>query len=78
MVAKRSTLTPLLISLTFSGTYLVLVPNHSGSDVYRFEGEPKDREEFCIRQILGSVNYRCGGDINDFLHGYASTNRRVW
>jgi len=51
-------------------SYLVLVPNHAGSDVYRFEGEPKDREEFCMRQILGSVNYRCGGDINDFLHGW--------
>ena len=39
-------------------------------DLFSFEGAPKDRQEFCIRQIVGSANYRCGGDFNDFLHGW--------
>ncbi|SMF59626.1 fatty acid desaturase family protein [Pseudobacteriovorax antillogorgiicola] len=61
-------------------TFATIVPNHTGSDLYRFEGAPKDRQEFFIRQIVGSVNYKCGGDLNDFLHGWLNyqIEHHVW
>lgn len=51
-------------------TFLVIVPNHAGGDVPRFVTPPQDKNEHRLRQILGSVNYRTGGDVNDFLHGW--------
>lgn len=50
--------------------FAIIVPNHAGSDMYRFETAPRGKKEFYQRQILGSVNYRTGGDLNDFLHGF--------
>jgi fatty acid desaturase len=49
-------------------TFTVIVPNHSGDDVYRFEDRPASRAEHAIRQIIGSVNFATGGDPNDFAH----------
>ncbi|MBX7102038.1 MAG: fatty acid desaturase [Myxococcaceae bacterium] len=54
--------------LTNLHTFLVVGPNHSGDDLYRFEDAPKDKAERYLRQIIGSVNYRTGGDWNDHLH----------
>lgn len=51
-------------------SFLIIVPNHVGGDLYRFDTAPKGKQEFYQRQVLGSVNYRTGGDLNDFLHGY--------
>lgn len=51
-------------------SFVLIAPNHVGDDVYRFEGRGTDRAEMYVRQITGSVNYRTGGDLNDFLHGY--------
>jgi fatty acid desaturase len=51
-------------------TFLLIVPNHAGSDLYRFEGRVRDRAEFCARQVIGSTNYRTGGDVLDFLQGF--------
>jgi fatty acid desaturase len=51
-------------------TFCIIVPNHAGDDLYRFEEKPADRRELYLHQILGSVNFRCGGDVNDFLHGW--------
>ena len=51
-------------------SFLVIVPNHAGDDVYRFDDAIENRDEFYLRQIVGSVNYTCGGDFNDFLHGW--------
>jgi len=50
--------------------FVIIVPNHAGGDMYRFDTAPKGKKEFYQRQILGSVNYRTGGDLNDFLHGF--------
>ena len=50
--------------------FIVIVPNHAGDDVMRFEKPTKSKGEFFYRQIVGSVNYRTGGDINDFMHGW--------
>lgn len=56
--------------LTNFWSFWVIVPNHTGDDLYRFDGPVRDRGDFYLRQIVGSVDYRCGGDLNDFLHGW--------
>lgn len=56
--------------LTNLHTFLVVVPNHAGGDVYRFEGRTRSRGEFYVRQVAGSVNFRTGGDVRDALHGW--------
>lgn len=54
--------------LTNVHTFFVVGPNHSGDDVLRFDGPPRSRGEFYVRQIVGSVNYRTGGDVVDYAH----------
>jgi fatty acid desaturase len=49
-------------------TFLVVGPNHTGDDVYRFDDRPRSKGEFYARQVVGSVNYPTGGDFNDWLH----------
>jgi fatty acid desaturase len=49
-------------------TFFVVGPNHSGDDVYRFDDRPASRGEFYVRQVVGSVNYRTGGDLTDYAH----------
>ncbi|MFM8926578.1 MAG: fatty acid desaturase, partial [Rhodoluna sp.] len=51
-------------------TFFLIVPNHAGDDVHRFQNRIIDCPEFYIRQILGSVNYSTGGDLCDFMHGF--------
>jgi fatty acid desaturase len=51
-------------------SYLIIVPNHAGDDLTCFDGPGEGKAEFYLRQILGSVNYRTGGDLNDWLHGW--------
>ena len=48
----------------------MIVPSHAASDLYRFTTPVANRNEFYVRQIIGSSNYRCGSDLNDFLHGW--------
>ena len=50
--------------------FVVIVPNHAGDDVYRFDQRFRNRAEFYLRQVVGSVNYRGGSDLADFLQGY--------
>jgi fatty acid desaturase len=49
-------------------TFLVVAPNHAGSDLYRFAVPPRGRAEFYVHQVLGTVNYRTGGNPNDIFH----------
>ena len=57
--------------LTNIHSFIVIVPNHCGEDVYCFKGKVKYKSsEFYVRQIIGSVNYTTGNDINDYLHGW--------
>jgi fatty acid desaturase len=49
-------------------TFLVIGPNHAGDDLFRFTDAPKNKAERAFRQVVGSVNYRTGGDLNDWLH----------
>ena len=51
-------------------TFVVIVPNHAGADLWRFDHPTTGRGDFYQRQILGSANYRTGGDVNDALHGW--------
>ena len=54
--------------LTNIHTFFVVGPNHTGDDVYRFDNAPSSRGEFYVRQVVGSVNYRTGGDLTDYAH----------
>lgn len=56
--------------LTNLHAFLVIVPNHTGDDIYRFREPMKNQQEFYYRQVVGSVNYRTGSDLNDFFHGW--------
>lgn len=61
-------------------TFIIIVPNHAGDDVFRFDSPISDRAEFYVRSVIGSVNYRTGGDFNDFLHGWLNyqIEHHVW
>ncbi|MGE4071355.1 MAG: fatty acid desaturase [Lysobacterales bacterium] len=60
--------------------FVIIVPNHAGDDLWRFEGRVKDKAEFYLRQIVGSVNYPGGSDTRDFLMGYLNyqIEHHVW
>ncbi len=49
-------------------TFLVIGPNHSGDDLYRFPIHYSNKGQFYLSQVLGSVNFRTGGDWNDHMH----------
>lgn len=51
-------------------SFLVIVPNHSAGDIYKFDEPHKSQGEFYLRQIMGSVNYNTGSDLIDFGHGW--------
>ena len=51
-------------------SFLVIVPNHVGDDILLFEESANTKSEFFLRQITGSANFKTGGDVNDFLHGW--------
>ncbi|MEO1268192.1 MAG: fatty acid desaturase [Myxococcota bacterium] len=62
-------------------TFIIITTNHTGDDLPVFEEERHGgRAEFYIRQIAGSVNFRTGGDLNDFLHGWLNyqIEHHVW
>jgi len=50
--------------------FAVVAPTHTGVDIPIFHGKAKTRDEYFMRQVLGSVNYRSEGPISDFLQGY--------
>lgn len=51
-------------------SFLVIVPNHTGDDILLFNEAVNNKSEFFLRQITGSANFKTGGDLNDFLHGW--------
>lgn len=56
--------------LTNLHSFVMIVTNHTGSDIFRFSSKMSGRRDFFIRQIIGSTNYKTGSDFNDFLHGF--------
>ncbi len=51
-------------------SFTMIVPNHTGDDLPRFDAPVRTKGEFYLRQIAGSVNYRSSGFITDFLQGW--------
>ncbi|WP_437593719.1 fatty acid desaturase family protein [Sorangium sp. So ce1000] len=51
-------------------SFAVIAPTHTGLDIPIFEGAARSREEYYVRQIVGSVNYESPGSAADFMHGY--------
>lgn len=68
--AAVSALANALLAEVFTNlhTFLVVGPNHTGEDLYRFETPPANKGERYLQQVLGSANYATGGDVNDFAH----------
>ena len=51
--------------------FIVVVPNHAGNDLYRFQRSCRPKSPtFYLRAITSSVNFDTGGDMNDFMHGW--------
>lgn len=46
--------------------FLVVLPNHCGEDLYRYDERPATRAERKIRQIVSSANYNTGSDWQGF------------
>jgi fatty acid desaturase len=63
----NSLLAELLVNLH---AFAVVGPTHTGVDIPVFQGKARNREEFFVRQVLGSVNYRSTGPVSRFLQGY--------
>ncbi len=61
-------------------TFLVIVPNHTGKDLYRFESKINGKADFYVRQIIGSCNYPTNHSVMDFLYGYLNyqIEHHVW
>jgi len=71
-MAAATLATTLLADLfTNLHSFIVIATNHVGDDIYRFESETKPRsDDFYMRAVIGSANFRTGGDLNDFMHGW--------
>jgi len=52
-------------------SFIVIVTNHAGDDLYRFESGCAPRSgTFYMRQVVSSANFRTGSNVNDFMHGW--------
>ncbi len=61
-------------------TFVTIAPNHTGDDVYRFDANFRNKAEFYVQQVAGSVNYPGGTDLRDFVLGYLNyqIEHHVW
>ena len=50
--------------------FLCIRPSHCAADIPLFASSFRSRQEFHLQSVLGTVNYRAGGDANAFLHGW--------
>ncbi|MBX3228662.1 MAG: fatty acid desaturase [Labilithrix sp.] len=57
-------------AITNVHTFLVVGPNHTGDDLYRFDEPARSHAEAAVRQVLGSVNYATGSELVDYAHLY--------
>ncbi len=51
-------------------SFLVIGPNHTADDLYRFSFHYDDKAQFYLTQVLGSANYNCGDEVRDYLSIY--------
>jgi fatty acid desaturase len=54
-------------AMTNFHSFLVIGPNHTADDLYRYQFHYDNKDQFYVTQIMGSVNYRCGHEIPDYL-----------
>jgi fatty acid desaturase len=60
--------------LSNAHTFLVVGPNHTADDLYRFDGPSRSTAEHVVRQVVSSCNYAIGsdhgryGDLVDYAH----------
>jgi len=61
-------------------SFVIIAPNHTGDDVYRFDKSFKNKAEFYVQQVTGSVNYPSGTDLRDFMAAYLNyqIEHHVW
>jgi fatty acid desaturase len=54
-------------AMTNLHAFLVIAPNHTADDLYRFAFHYDRKEEFYVTQVMGSANYHCGGEFIDYM-----------
>ena len=54
-------------AITNAHAFLVIGPNHTADDLYRFRFHYRRKDEFYVTTVLGSANYRCGPELVDYL-----------
>ena len=61
-------------------SFWIIVPNHAGEDLPRFDRPATGRAERLWRQVVGSANYATGTDRADFLQGFLNyqIEHHVW
>merc|ERR1712070_258723 len=51
--------------------FITIATNHAGNDLYKFDVScAPNSGTFYLRQVISSANFRTGGDLNDFMHGW--------
>ena len=48
-------------------SFMVIGPNHTADDLYRFDFHYEGKDEFYVTQVLGSANYRTGTEFVDYM-----------
>jgi fatty acid desaturase len=52
-------------------TFAIIVPNHSGGDMYLYKTPVKGKsDEWLLRQCISSTNYKTGNNVIDYLQGW--------
>jgi fatty acid desaturase len=52
-------------------TFVIIVPNHSGSDMYLYRTPVKGKsDEWLLRQCISSANYTSANNATDYLQGW--------
>jgi fatty acid desaturase len=54
-------------AITNAHAFLVIGPNHTADDLYRFRFHYGRKEEFYVNSVLGSANYQCGPEFVDYM-----------
>jgi fatty acid desaturase len=57
-------------TLTNVHSFVVIGPNHTGDDLYRFDTPGRGGAEYHLRQVLGTANFTTGRALGDFLQGW--------
>lgn len=48
-------------------SFLVIGPNHTADDIYRFDFHYKNKAEHNVMQVLSSCNYKTGDEFTDYM-----------